>query len=444
MKSLYQDLPEVQLAGRKLVGRVLIGLLVLFSALIGATAGLLLVYSTDLPQVEQLEHYRPSSITELYDDQGRIIGSFALQRRVVASYNDYPQVLRDALLSIEDKNFSQHWGINVWRIAGAAYRDIESGGKVQGASTLTMQLARNLFLSPDRSFHRKIEEALLAIQIERRFTKQQIFTLYANQIFLGHGVYGFEAASEYYFSKPARQLTIEEAALLAGLPKAPGDYSPITHPERALRRRNLVLNAMLEDGKITAGQATSAKGKPIQLNVQKDLNSLAPYFVEEIRRYLENKYGADQVHQGGLRVYTSLDMDLQKAANQAVLDGLAAYERRHGWKSHLPNAIAMGVPVETYQHPDWENDPEPNGYIHALVTAVSTNSATVKFGRYTATLTASDAAWTKGKIGDILALGDIVYLKVLSLSDQGKAKASFEQDRSEEHTSELQSRGHLV
>src|SRR5438105_5640971 len=182
MKSLYQDLPEVQLAGRKLVGRVLFGLLVLFSALIGATAGLLLVYSTDLPQVEQLEHYRPSSITELYDDQGRTIGSFALQRRVVASYDDYPQVLRDALLSIEDKNFSQHWGINVWRIAGAAYRDIESGGKVQGASTLTMQLARNLFLSPDRSFHRKIQEALLAIQIERRFTKPQIFTLFANQI----------------------------------------------------------------------------------------------------------------------------------------------------------------------------------------------------------------------------------------------------------------------
>jgi len=428
MKSIYEELSLVEVAGRKYVGHVVFVLLILVSALIGTSMGLLLVYSTDLPQVEELEHYRPSSTTDLYDDQGRVIGSFALQRRVVASYDDYSQVLRDALISIEDKDFYRHWGINVWRIAGAAYRDITSGGRVQGASTLTMQLARNLFLSPDRSFHRKVQETLLAIQIERRFTKQQIFTLYANQIFLGHGAYGFEAASEYYFSKPAKQLALDEAALLAGLPKAPGDYSPITHPERALRRRNLVLNAMLEDGKITAGQATSAKGKPIQLNVQKDLNSLAPYFVEEIRRYLENKYGADQVHQGGLRVYTSLDMDLQKAANQAVLDGLAAYERRHGWKSHLPNAIAMGVPVETYQHPDWENDPEPNGYIHALVTAVSTNSATVKFGRYTATLTASDAAWTKGKIGDILALGDIVYLKVLSLSDQGKAKASFEQD----------------
>src|SRR5208282_2666147 len=197
-----------------------------------------------------------------------VIGTFALQRRVIATYDDYPQVLRDSLVSIEDKDFYRHAGINIWRIVGAAFRDIESGGKVQGASTLTMQLARNLFLSPDRSFYRKMQEALLAIQIERRFTKPQIFTLYANQIFLGHGAYGYEAASEYYFSKPAKQLKLEEAALLAGLPKAPQYYSPVTHPERAIKRRNLVLNAMLEDGKITAVQAEEAKSKPIVLHVQ--------------------------------------------------------------------------------------------------------------------------------------------------------------------------------
>jgi penicillin-binding protein 1A len=428
MKYIYEELPEVEIAGKKYVGRVLFGLLVLVSSLIGASVGLLLVYSTDLPQVEELEHYRPSSTTELYDDHNRVIGSFALQRRVVANYDDYPPVLRDALISIEDKDFYRHWGINVWRIAGAAYRDIQSGGKVQGGSTLTMQLARNLFLSPDRAIHRKIQETLLAIQIERRFTKQQIFTLYANQIFLGHGNYGFEAASEYYFSKPARQLTLEEAAVLAGLPKAPGYYSPITHPERALRRRNLVINSMLEDGKITAAQASAAKAKPIQLNVARDPNSLAPYFVEDIRRYLENKYGTDQVHEGGLRVYTSLDMDLQKTANRAVLDGLAAYERRHGWRSHLPSAVAMGVPLDKYEHPDWDTDPEVNGYFHALITSVSPASASLRFGRYSATLSQADAAWTKQKIGDILAVGDIVYVKVLSLTAEGKAKVSLEQD----------------
>jgi penicillin-binding protein 1A len=428
METLHQETPLVEVTGSKMVGRLLFGLLVLVSGLIGATAGLLLVYSTDLPQVEELEHYRPSSITELYDDQDRVIGSFALQRRIVASYDDYPQVLRDALVSIEDKDFYRHSGINVWRIIGAAYRDIESGGRVQGASTLTMQLARNLFLSPDRSFHRKIQEALLAIQIERRFTKPQIFTLYANQIFLGHGVYGFEAASEYYFNKPAKKLTLEEAALLSGLPKAPGYYSPINHPDRAIKRRNLVINSMLEDGKITAQEAADAKAKPIQLNLKPDPNSLAPYFVEEIRRYLENKYGTDQVHEGGLKVYTSLDMDLQKAANQAVLDGLAAYERRHGWRGNLRNVIALGFGIDKYQDPDWDEGAEPNGYIHALVTAISPASASLKFGSYNATLTPADIAWTHTKISDMLSRGDIVYVKVLSLTPDGKSRVSLEQD----------------
>ncbi|MGB9234943.1 MAG: PBP1A family penicillin-binding protein [Terriglobales bacterium] len=433
MKTLDEQLPPVEVAGRKLVGVVVFGLLALLASAVGAAVGFILVYSTDLPQVDELERYRPSSVTELYDTQGRVIGTFALQRRVIAGYDDYPQVLRDALVSIEDKDFYTHSGINIWRIIGAAYRDIESGGKVQGASTLTMQLARNLFLSPDRSFYRKAQEALLAIQIERRFTKPQIFTLYANQIFLGHGAYGYEAASEFYFSKPARQLKLEEAALLAGLPKAPQYYSPINHPDRALKRRNLVLNAMLEDGKITSAQAADARSKPIVLNVQKDPNSLAPHYVEEMRRYLEARYGSDQVHQGGLRVYTSLDMDLQKSARQALLDGLAVYERRHGWRGQLPNVIAQGQSLAQYSDPDWDEEPEVNGYIHALVTAVSPIAAEVRFGQHTAALAASDlAAWnpakSKGKIADLLHVGDIVYVKVLSIEPGGKAHVSLEQD----------------
>jgi penicillin-binding protein 1A len=419
---------RVDVARRKLVGRVLFTLLVLLSSLIGATAGLLLVYSTNLPQVEQLEHYRPSSTTELYDDQGRVIGSFALQRRVVSTYDDFPPVLRDALISIEDKDFYRHSGIDVWRIAGAAYRDVESAGKVQGASTLTMQLARNLFLSPDRSFHRKIQEALLAIQIERHFTKPQIFTLYANQIYLGHGVYGFEAASEFYFSKPAKQLSLEEATLLAGLPKSGVYYSPITHPDRALKRRNLVINSMLEDGKVTAAQAAAARNQQLQLNLAHDPNSLAPYFVEEIRRYLESKYGTDQVHEGGLRVYTSLNMDLQRTANHAVLDGLTAYERRHGWKGHLQNVLVGNTSLVNYEHPDWDDDPGVDDYSHALVMTVSATSSTIKFGRYTANLAPSDITWTQHKMADLMKAGDIIYVRIISLSPEGKARVSLEQD----------------
>src|SRR5437762_5536036 len=286
MKAVLEEIAPPAPAGQKLVRRFVFALLVFLAALVGSLAGLLLVYSTDLPQIEQLETYRPSSSTDLYDIHGRVIGSFALQRRVVASYGDFPNPLLNALISVEDKEFYRHSGINFWRIAGAAYRDIQSGGKVQGASTLTMQLARNLFLSPDRSFHRKIQEALLAIQIERRFTKQQILTLYANQIYLGHGVYGFEAASEYYFSKPARQLTLPEAALIAGLPKSPLYYSPINHPDRALHRRNLLINGMLEDGKLRTQQAEEARNAPLAWKLAPTSNSIGPYFVEEIRRYL--------------------------------------------------------------------------------------------------------------------------------------------------------------
>jgi len=419
---------ETRPAGRKLVGNAFFALLLVLAAVAGAASGLLLVYSIDLPQVTELERYRPSTITQLYDDQDRVIGQFALQRRVIDSYNDFPKVLRDALISTEDKEFESHWGVDVWRVFGAAWRDIVQESRAQGASTLTMQLSRNLFLTPDRNFRRKIQEVMLAIQIERRFTKQQIFTLYANQIYLGHGVYGFEAGANYYFSKPAKDLTLEEAGLLAGLPKAPNLYSPINNPERALRRRNLVINNMLEDGKITAIEAERAKIAPLQLNVQAEPNDIAPYFVEEIRQYLEKKYGAEQVHQGGLRVYTSLNLELQRAAQQAVRDGLAAYERRHGWKENLLNIIADGDSLAGYHHVDWDYTLAPDNYVHALVTEVGPQSAMVKFGRYQARLGPAEMKWTRhASAPQFLTRGDVVYVKILELNGSD-SRVSLEQE----------------
>jgi penicillin-binding protein 1A len=431
MNSILTEAPPATPpTGRKkrIAGWIVFSALVAVAAVVGAFAGILLVYSTDLPEVTELDRYRPSSVTELYDDQGKVIGSFALQRRIVASYDDFPKVLRDAIISTEDKEFEKHIGVNVWRAVGAAYRDLTSGARVQGASTLTMQLARNLFLSSEKSIHRKFQEILLSIQIERRFTKQQIFAMYANQIFLGHGVYGFEAGSEYYFSKHAKDLTIEEAAVLAGLPKAPNTYSPINNPDRSLRRRNLVINAMLEDGKITAAEAARAKNAPLRLHIQSDPNWLAPYFAEEVRRYLERKYGTDEVHESGLRVYTSLNTTLQLAANQALLDGLAAYERRHGWKGNLANVIAEGTDIDRYEHPDWDKPIHAGTYLHALVTQVTPTSVQLRCGSYHATLAPTDIAWTgHKKFDEILSRGDVVYVKVVSLSDV-TAKVSFEQD----------------
>ena len=429
MKFLYKDLPEVHIAGTKVVGRVVFGLLLLGAVLAGGLSGLLIVYSTDLPQISELERYRPSTVTELYDDQGRVIGSFALQRRVLASYEDFPRVLREAIISTEDKNFEQHWGVNLWRVMGATYRDISSGSRSQGASTLTMQLSRNLFLSPERHFSRKIQEMMLAMQIERHFTKQQIFTMYCNQIFLGHGVYGFEAGARYYFNKRARDLKLGEAAMLAGIPKAPSYYSPINYPERALKRRNLVINNLLEDGKITTEEARRAKAAPLGLNLQPSEASPAPYFVEEIRRYLEKKYGANEVHESGLRVYTSLDLDLQKAANEAMLNGLAAYERRHGWKGRLRNVVDEGIALGSYEHPDWAQPILPGRYLHALVIEMAPQVATVKFGGYVAPISATNMAWTKHRFPkDLMARGDIVYVRVISLGPGNSARVSLEQD----------------
>lgn len=428
MKFPFADLPGFQLAGKKVVGRVVVGLLVLTAALTGALVGLLIVYSTDLPQIGELEHYRPSTITELYDSRGRVIGQFALQKRVIAQYNDFPKVLRDAILSTEDKSFESHWGINFWRVMGATWRDIQTNRRAEGASTLTMQLSRNLFLSPERHFSRKIQEAMLAIQIERHFTKEQIFTLYANQIFLGSGVYGFEAGSEYYFNKPARDLKLEEAALLAGLPKAPVSLSPINFPERALRRRNLVINNMLEDGKITTEEANRAKAAPLRLNLAPE-TSPAPYFVEEVRRQLEKKFGPDQVHEGGLRVYTSLNLDLQRAAQQAVLDGLAAYERRHGWKGHLKNVVREGDKLQSWQDPDWQQPITSGAYVHGLVVDVAPKFAKIKLGRLTAQIGPAELKWTRVKLPrKLLSIGDVVYVKILSVNNDGTARLSLEQD----------------
>ena len=413
---------------RRFVGNFLFVIFTILAAAAGAALGIVLVYSTDLPQVTELEQYRPSTITELYDDQNRVIGQFALQRRVIDKYDDFPKVLRDAIISTEDKDFERHWGVDVWRVFGAAYRDFTAGSRAQGASTLTMQLSRNLFLTPDRNFRRKIQEVMLAIQIERRFTKPQIFTLYANQIYLGHGVYGFEAGANYYFGKKAKDLNLEEAAVLAGSPKAPNAYSPINNPERALHRRNLVINNVLEDGKITAEEAQRAKNSPIQLNVQGEPNSIAPYFVEEIRQYLEKKYGSEEVHEKGLRVYTSLNLELQKAANLAVLDGLAAYEHRHGWKGSLLNVVANGESLTGYAHVDWDNDMKPGDYVHALVISVDAQYATLKFGPYGAELGPAEIKWTRyTSPRQFLTRGDLVYVKIQQLNGT-QSRVSLEQE----------------
>jgi penicillin-binding protein 1A len=418
----------------KLAGRSAIAALVLLAAITGSLAGLTLVYSADLPQIQDLEHFRPSTITDLYDRKGRIVGSFALERREVVGYDGFAPVLRQAVISIEDKNFESHWGINVFRVAGAVWHDIRSHGRAQGASTLTMQLARNLFLSSDRTAMRKVQEAYLAIQIERAFTKEQIFTLYGNQIYLGSGNYGFEAASEYFFSKHARDLTLTEAALLAGLPKGPVAFSPLLYPERALRRRNLVLTEMESDRAITHAQAEAARNAPLGLQMARPVGLVAPWFQDAVREELDKRFGSEEVHEDGLRVDTTLDLDLQTVANRSVVDGVAAYERRHGWRGKLENVLAGDATLESYRHPDWAVQAAPGDYVHALVTRVLPLEIRARIGPpgqpgSEILLLPSDWQWTGVRYGDAVAKpGDIIYVRMTAVTESGSRRASLEQD----------------
>jgi penicillin-binding protein 1A len=414
---------------RKLAGRFTLAAMMVLAVITGSLAGLTLVYSVDLPQINDLERYRPSTTTDLYDQKGRIIGSFALERRVIVNYDDFAPVLRQAVISIEDKNFESHWGINVFRVVGAVWHDLRNHGRMQGASTLTMQLARNLFLSSERTAARKVQEAYLAIQIERAFTKQQIFTLYGNQIYLGSGMYGFEAGSEFYFSKHAKDLTLTEAALLAGLPKGPSAYSPILNPEKALRRRNLVLSEMESDGAITHVQAEQARETPLGLHVAQPEMSVAPWFQEEVRRELEKRFGAEQVHEAGLRVETTLDLDLQQTANRAVADGIATYERRHGWRGKLENVLTEGTTIEAYNHPDWAVKSVPGDYVHAVVTSALPLEVHARVGRNDVLLLQDDWKWTGQRFGDALVKrGDVIYVHLQDGMEGMSRRASLEED----------------
>lgn len=391
------------MVSRKIFGQLVFSTLLLLSAGLGTLAGLVFVYSSDLPQVRELEDYRPDVVTELYADNGAAIGTFALERRVMVSYDQIPQLLKDAVLSVEDRHFESHWGVDIIRIVRAGVTDLLEWRKAQGASTLTQQLTRIFFLTPEKTWRRKFQEMLLAIQIERRFTKPQIFTMYANQVSLGQGNFGFEAASQFYFGKHLGELTIPEAALLAGLPKTPTAYSPVLHPERALQRRNQVLLAMLGNGKITREQYDQARAAPLGLHIQRWDNYIAPYFIDDVREFLERKYGPETVHEKGLRVYSTLNLRLQRIAERVLVKGLHDDDKRRGWRGPEKNILKSRrtVPrgkratLETYVDDDWKKPFEAGNWVHGLVTEVTADHAVVRFGSLSARVSPSDFAWTK-------------------------------------------------
>ena len=302
--------------------------LALAAIIIGSATGYLLYTLWDIPEVRMLEEFRPSITTRVYSSSNQLLAEFFLENRIPVSFDQVPDLLVKALIATEDARFYSHRGLDYRGIARAFYRNVRARRVLEGGSTLTQQLAKVLFLTPERSYSRKLKEMVLALKIEQRYTKREILSLYLNQIYFGSGAYGIEAAAQTYFGKPSRDLTLPECALLAGIPRSPTRYSPFRSRENAGERRAYVLKRMVARGIISPAQADDANRTPLPRQETATLKDLAPapYFVEYIRQKVEERFGSGILYTGGLNIYTSIDDTLQAQAEEAVQAGLSRLE----------------------------------------------------------------------------------------------------------------------
>jgi penicillin-binding protein 1A len=399
----------------------------------GSLLGVFFAFESDLPQVTSLEDFQPNIITQVFAADGSVLGEFAIEKRVVVAFRDIPPVLRNAIVAVEDADFWKHLGVNPWRIPGAFLANLRSGRRGQGSSTLTMQLTRRLFLTPEKTWERKIKEAILAFQIEKNFTKEEIFTLYCNQFYFGNGNYGVEAASRFYFGKAVQDLTLPDAALLAGLVQSPSRLSPIEYPERALARRNHVLDRMVEEKYISREEAAAAKAEPVRLRLRREPPSIAPHFLEEVRKYLEREYGSQRIYQGGLRVYTTLDPRMQREAVRALRAGLRVLDRRaRGFVKPETTLLQNGLLPDPLRLEEWDQPFAVGDVVHGVVLASDRATAVVQIGDYRARLRPADIAWTgRTNLAEVLPRGIVAPFRIESLPGEGEAKEArvrLEQD----------------
>jgi penicillin-binding protein 1A len=412
-----------------LARRVVIAVLFVIAAALGIATGVLFAYAGDLPRISALDDYAPSTITRVYGARGDVVGEFAIERREVIPYEAISPKLEQAILAAEDDEFYQHVGLSISRIIVTAINDIIHR-RMHGASTLTQQLARKLFLTDDKTPERKIKEALLAIQIEKRYTKREIFTLYCNQMYFGHGVYGVEAASRLYFGKSAKDLSVEEAALIAGILQGNVRQSPYVNREAALRRRNYTLGRMAEVGFISADEAEAAKKKPIVVRPDPpgQTQSAAPYFLEEVRRELEGRYGAKQLYENGLVIQTAIDLRLQEAATRALEDGVRRIDRRRGFRKPRRNIIAEGHQIDAFRQPRWDRPMTAGQIVPAVVTAVDGAAIQLRAGGLRITVDKKGYGWTNKPASQLVTRGDLVETRLLTIGgDSQPSTGTLEQ-----------------
>ncbi len=322
---------------------------VVFLVLLVTVGGTVVYYllTLDLPGIDTLKDYRPSIASRVVDVNDELIDEFFLEDRKLINIKDVPQIVQQAFIAAEDSRFYQHEGFDIQSIFRALFKNVEAGKIVQGGSTITQQVAKLMYLSPEKKYMRKFKEAILSYKIDKYLTKDEILNLYLNQIYLGHGTYGVESASIGYFGKSARDLNLPEAALLAGLPKAPSAYSPFLYFDRAKERQIYVLTRMMEDGYITQEQLDAAAAAELKLRPMKPKDKVAAYFVEHVRRYVQEKYGGDVLYKEGLTIYTTLDLAMQTAARDALEKGLSELEERSDFEKGLVQGALYCMEVKT-------------------------------------------------------------------------------------------------
>ena len=418
-------------AGRQFARIVVVGLLFTASAIGGAMLGLLAAYQSDIPLIEELEGYEASATTIVYDESGVEIGQFAVERRIEMDYAELPQHLRDALVASEDQRFWRHFGFDPLGIARALWDNYRTGRIVSGASTITQQVARELFLNREETLERKIKEAITAFRIERAYRKEEILTFYANQVFLGYGNHGVEAAAQFYLAKSSPDLSVAEAAMLVGIAPNPARFNPFRSLPAAERRRDIVLERMVAEDFLSSDEAQAAREQPIRLR-SRGRDRFAPHFMEMVRGYLRDHYGDSRTYRGGLRVYTTLDSRMQREATESVELALRAHDKRQGFRGFARNVVDEGVEPTEYEDDSWTAPLAMGSVVRGVVTAAGPEPE-IRIADYRARVDADSLLWTFQTAEALFRVGDVGDFRILA----------NEPESGEEETAEASTEGRL-
>ena len=431
--------PPPRLWPRWKITLLVLGVLTLLTA--GSSVGAFWYLSQDLPALDSLQEYQPSLVSRVYSDDRQVIGQYYIERRLLTPLADVPQSVTQAVIAVEDARFFEHPGLDVIGILRATWTNLRRGGRIEGASTITQQLARSLFLSPERTFLRKFKELILAYKIEVILSKEQILEMYLNQIYFGQGAYGVAAASQTYFGKDPGTLNLAESALLAGLPKSPNNYSPYKYPERAKKRQEHVLARMEEGGFITAAEQQEAAAQLLSFR-HPGSEQIAPYFIENVRQHLVAKYGETMVYKGGLEVFTTLNVEMQKAAERAILNGLRQLDKRQGWRGPLDTKDLTMLTLIDKTAPTPVAAPREGDLLQGVVTKVGKDHVLVLAGSTEGRLAFDDMAWARRRLKgrdltkDIVVLpspkqvlkpGDVIEVAVKKVGRDGVVQFRLEQ-----------------